>query len=76
MTVSSAIGHLVSMGQFIDASLFFNEGLEVLERMPDTPKRKRQEIGACKIFNESLLAVCDTILSSPQNCCHGIGGRG
>lgn len=45
MTVSQAIGELMSMGQFIDASLFFKEGLEVLERMPDTPGRKILEIG-------------------------------
>lgn len=45
MTVSQAIGELMSMGQFIDASLFFKEGLEVLERMPDTPGRKCLEIG-------------------------------
>lgn len=45
MTVSQAIGELMGMGQFIDASLFFKEGLEVLERMPNTPGRRCLEIG-------------------------------
>lgn len=45
MIVSRAIVQLMAMGQFIDASLYFNEGLEVLKRMPDTPRRKCVEIG-------------------------------
>lgn len=35
----------MAMGQFIDASLLFNEGLVVLMHMPDTPRRKCLEIG-------------------------------
>ncbi|CAM9985809.1 unnamed protein product, partial [Ectocarpus sp. 12 AP-2014] len=42
--VSKAIGELMGMGQFIDASLYFNDGLEVLKRMADTPRRKCLEI--------------------------------
>lgn len=44
--VSRAIAQLMAMGQFIDASLYFNDGLEVLKRMPDTASRKCVEIGA------------------------------
>lgn len=43
--VSKAIGELMGMGQFIDASLYFNDGLELLKRMADTPRRKCLEIG-------------------------------
>ncbi|CAB1106927.1 unnamed protein product [Ectocarpus sp. CCAP 1310/34] len=39
------VGELMGMGQFIDASLYFNDGLEVLKRMADTPRRKCLEIG-------------------------------
>lgn len=35
----------MAMGQFIDASLYLNEGLQVLARMPDTPRRQCLEIG-------------------------------
>ncbi|CBN78725.1 conserved unknown protein [Ectocarpus siliculosus] len=42
--VSKAIGELMGMGQFIDASVYFNDGLEVLKRMADTPRRKCLEI--------------------------------
>ncbi|CAM9529733.1 unnamed protein product, partial [Scytosiphon promiscuus] len=42
--VFKAIGDLMGMGQFIDASFYFKEGLEVIKRMPDTPRKKCLEI--------------------------------
>lgn len=43
--VSQAIGDLLVMGQFIDASLYFKAGLGVLDRMLEPARRKDLEIG-------------------------------
>lgn len=53
------------MGQFIDASLYFNESLEVLTRMPDTPSRKGLEIGEVKRIARAgfYYPVVNTIMS-------------
>ncbi|CAM9416216.1 unnamed protein product, partial [Sphacelaria rigidula] len=42
--VSQAIRELLTMGQFIDASIFFKDGLEVLEQIPENSRRNILEI--------------------------------
>ena len=46
----------MAMGQFIDASLYFNECLEVLTRMHKTPRRKCLEIGKAKCIALAALS--------------------
>lgn len=56
------------MGQFIDASLFFKEGLEILERIPETPRRCNLEIGTEHFLNgEPLKQLSPLHIESQEN---------
>ncbi|CAM9952171.1 unnamed protein product, partial [Choristocarpus tenellus] len=43
--ISKAVQKLLGMGQFIDASLFFIEGLGVMEKVKDSPEKDKESIG-------------------------------